>query len=146
MPTPDNCFYAPSSKNYGVSFGRIAHAQWSFAVDGGAIATIIPSNNFLLPVGCVITGGAINVTTQCTSGGSATLSVGLTNPSSVTSLLGATAVASLTVGMQQCVVVPQTASGWLKTTATSQGQIAIATATMTAGVVEIYVFYYESGT
>ena len=147
VTAPDNCYMVPRNTIYGLSAARVAHAVYSFAVDGGLVSTIIVANNFIIPSGSIIYNASINTTTGCTSGGAGTLSVGLTSPSSITSLCGATAIAQLgTATFVQSVPVPQTATTWLKTTAVSSAQVAIGTAALTAGVVEIYVFYFESST
>lgn len=124
---------------------QIAHATYSFAVDGGAIGAITPASNFTLPINAVITNVAINSTTALTSGGSATIAVGTSAGSAANSLKAATAVASYsTNAFLQGITVPQTASTWLKLTAAGQAQITVATAALTAGILEIYVFYYVS--
>ncbi len=132
---------------FGESVLRCAHAQYSFAVDGGAISTITLANNATIPANAMIMSAAVNSTTAGTSGGSATMSIGTSAGSSASSILGATAVASFSSNAKvQAVPVPQTASTWVKLTAAGQITVTIATATFTAGIVEIYVFYYVSST
>jgi hypothetical protein len=132
---------------FGLSAQRVCHAQYSFTNDGGAVGTITPLNNCTLPANAVITNVAINSTTAVTSGGSATVAVGTTAGSSATSLLAATAKASFTANaFVQAVPVPATASTWVKMSAQGQPNITVATAALTAGIIEIYVFYYVSST
>ena len=125
---------------------QVCHATYNFAVDGGAVSTITPASNCTLPANSVIFNSGIEATTAGTSGGSATVAVGLSGTGgSTTALLGATAVASVT-GRLQSAVVPQTASGWKKLTTAGAVTVTIATAALTAGVIEVYVMYYVSST
>lgn len=124
---------------------RMAHATYNFAVDGGVIGAITPATNFTLPKNAVVTNVAINSTTALTSGGSATIALGFTSGAGAASLLAATAVASYSANaFLQGIPVPQTASTWLKLSAPGQAQITVATAALTAGVIELYVWYYVS--
>lgn len=143
----ENDFNLVANTVYGVSALRIAHAQYSFAVDGGAQTTITPVNNFTLPTNSVVTGASLNSTTAG-AGATSTLSVGLSaGGGTTTSLVGATAVATWTTNAKvQATPVPQTASTWIKLTAPAQATVTIATANWTAGVIEIYVFYFVSST
>lgn len=124
----------------GHSVLRVARAIYSFAVDGGAISTITPVSTVALPDNSVIVGGTINSTTACTSGGSATVSVGTSAGSSATSLLAATAVASLSADAR-INAVPTFATP-VKLTAAGNVTFTIATATLTAGVIEATLYYY----
>lgn len=127
----------------GLHVERMARAVYSFAVDGGVVGAITPATNFTLPVNAVITNVAINSTTALTSGGSATIAVGFTAGAAANSLKAATAVASYSANaFVQGVPVPQTASTWLKLTAAGQASITVAVAALTAGVLEIDVWYY----
>ncbi len=148
MPSGENDFNLVSNVAFGVSALRVAHAQYSFAVDGGGIATLTPINNFTLPVNSIVIGCSLNSTTALTSGGSATIAVGLIGGGGATgSLVAATAVASWSLNAKvQAVPVPQTASTWIKLTASAQASVTIAVATVTAGILEIYCFYFVSST
>lgn len=118
---------------------QTAKAIYSFATDGGAISTIIPKRTASLPDNAVIVGGTINSTTACV-GASGTLSVGTSAGSSTTSLLAATAVASLSLDAK-INAVPTFASP-VKLTAAGNVTVSIATTAFTAGVVEITLFYF----
>ena len=124
----------------------VCHAQYNFNVDGGADGLITPLNNCTIPANAVITNVAINSTTAVTSAGSATMSVGSTNSGSgAAAFLALTAKATYAVGaFVQAIPVPSTASTWIKTTTAGSITVTPAVATLTAGVVEIYVFYYVS--
>lgn len=137
---------APNT-GFGLTAQQVCHAQYSFANDGGADAVITPANNCTLPNKAVITNVAINATTTVTSGGAATIAVGTSAGSSGASFLAATTYADFAAGdFVQGVPVPDTASTWVKLSAAGQVTITPATATLTAGVIEIYVFYYVSST
>lgn len=132
----------------GSSASLVGHATYSFAVDGGgAPGLITPASNVTIPVNAIITNCIIDVTTAVTASGSATISVGTSAGSSAASLLAATAKASFTpAGFVQAIPVPQTASTWVKLTAAGQITLTSAVGAITAGVIEIYVFYTVSPT
>lgn len=125
---------------FGLGTLRMARALYSFADDGGAVSTITPKKTVSLPNNAVIVGGTINSTTACTSAGSATVAVGTSAGSSTTSLLAATAVASLSADAR-INAVPVFATP-VKLTAEGEVTVTIATAALTAGVVEITLFYF----
>lgn len=119
---------------------QTAKAVYSFAADGGAVSTIVPKRTFSLPDNAIIVGGTINSTTACTSGGAATVAVGTSAGSSTTAILGATAVASLSADAR-INAVPVFATP-VKLTAAGNITVTIATAALTAGIVEITLFYF----
>lgn len=119
---------------------QTAKAIYNFAVDGGAQGTITPKRTASLPKNAVIVGGSINSTTAFTSAGSATLAVGTSAGSSTTSILGATAKASLSANAL-INAVPVWATP-VKLSAAGNITVTIGTADATAGVVEITLLYY----
>ena len=128
--------------NGGAGLGKLvmAKAIYSFAIDGGVTGLITPKQNVLLPKNAVIVGGTVNSTTAVTSGGSATLSVGTSAGSSATALLGATAKASLSANAVLN-AVPVFATP-VKLSAKGYITVTVGTADLTAGVVEVTVYYY----
>ena len=124
----------------GYSTLMVAKAIYNFANDGGAIAAITPLKTVLLPATAVIVGGTVNSTTAVTSAGAATVSVGTTAGSSASSILVATAKASLSANAVLNAVpvfgtpVKMSAAGYINVT--------VGTATLTAGVIEVVLFYY----
>lgn len=118
---------------------RIARTIYDFAVDGGAVSTITPKKTVRLPKNAVIVGGTVDVTTSCTSAGSATIGVGTSAGSSTTALLAATAVASMGAGLKNAVPVFATP---VKLTAVGDVTVTIATAALTAGVIEVTLLYF----
>jgi len=129
------------AKNY----PRWAHARYENAVLGGAISTITLSDPYgrnFLPQGAIILGGTIDIIVQPV-GASATIALGTSAGSSTTSLKGATAIASWTVG--QLALVPIfTAATYVKLTAAGSITTTIATTALTAGIFEVHLLYVVS--
>jgi len=118
---------------------RVVRAKYDFAVDAGAVSTITPANSESLPANAIIVGGVINSTTAVTSGGSATVAVGTSAGSSTTSILGATAKASLS--LNALINSAATFAAPVKMSAAGSITFTIGTAALTAGVIEVFVFY-----
>jgi len=132
----------------GLSAQLVCHVTYSFAVDGGT-TPVVPAGNCVIPINAVITNVGVQATTSVTASGSATVALGCVAGTAcgASSLMAATAKASLTAGtFGQSIPVPQTASTWVKTTAATGITLTIATGPLTAGVIEIYVMYYQSST
>jgi hypothetical protein len=135
-----------SNATTGISAQRICHITYSFAVDGGT-TPIIPAGNCTIPALAVITNVSINSTTAVTAVGAATVAVGCTGGTGcgASALMAATAKASLGTNVfGQSIPVPQTASTWVKTTAAGGVSLVIATGPLTAGIIELYIFYILS--
>lgn len=111
-----------------------AHARYDFSVDGGAVSTIVPSNSAIVPDNAVIVRCYSVVTTAMTSGGSATLAL---SAGGVT-LKAATAFDNGAFDDEDVTEHAVTD----KTTSGTGIQFTIATAALTAGVVDVYVEYY----
>lgn len=122
---------------------KTAHALYSFAVDGGVQSTITPATSDIIPNNAILVGGTINSTTAVTSLGSATVGIGTSAGSSTTSILAATAKASLSVNALITGVPKFTAPA--KMTAAGAITFTIATADLTAGVIEVWVYYVIAG-
>lgn len=135
-----------NNAQFGYTGMAMCHAQYSFANDGGAVGLITPLNNCTMAANSIIYNASIQATTAATSGGSATVTVGMSGITGGTAiLLGSTAVASVT-GQLQSAIVPQTASGWKKLTSNGNVTITVGTAALTAGIIEVYVFFLTSST
>lgn len=127
--------------------GQMLHAKYNFSVDGGVVGLITPAVNVTIPANFVIQNVALNSTTAVlAAGGAATVSVGLSaGGAGAAALVAATAKASWSANaFVQGIPVPQTASGWIKMSAPGTVTITVATNALTAGVIEIYVFGYQS--
>ena len=114
------------------TIGGIARVTYDFADYGGAVGLItLPLE---LPDGAIVTRGVVDVVTAPTSGGSATIALGL---NAANDLLTATAIASFTgqIELLDDALVKLTADR--KVTAT------VAVAALTGGVFNIYLDYYS---
>jgi len=113
-----------------------AYMRWDFAVDGGAQTTISPATADSIPAGALIVLGSIFVATAC-SGASSTYAIGVSG-GSTTSILGATAVGSMTLNALfagACNATP------VRVATAGQLTITIGAAVSTGGAVEVHVFY-----
>lgn len=116
--------------------------EYDFAIDGGAISTIVLRGagalGGLIPNGAIIVGGYVDILTQLTSGGAATIAC---QAEAAGDVFAATAVASFTVGRKNVLPAPAsgsvTASTYLKTTAARAISIVIAAFALTAGKMRV---------
>jgi hypothetical protein len=119
----------------------IVRGKYDFAVDGGAQSTIAITSGLPIPSGSYVIGGFVDVTTQLTSGGSATIACQV---EAANDILTAVAVASWTTGRKNVLPAPTTgaltASTAVKTTAVRNISIVIATADLTAGVFNVVLY------
>jgi hypothetical protein len=124
---------------------KIARGLYDFAVDGGAISAIPLMGAAHIPAGATIYGGWIEVHTQLTSGGAATIAVGV---ETTTDIVPAIAVASWTAGRKRIVpglTVGATlaASDVVRTTAARDITMTIAAVALTAGKFSVLLFYVD---
>lgn len=117
---------------------RVVKAQYDFATLGGAVGDI--SLGVTIPDNAVITDVVIDVLTNPTSGGSATIAV---KAQSAADLIGATAVASFT-GILQGVPTAGTIASAIKLTANRTVTVTVAVAALTAGKFNVFVKYLLS--
>ena len=125
---------------------KSARGLYDFAVDTGAIATVgLMPAVFRIPAGATIYGGWIEVHTQLTSGGAATIAVTCESAGDV---VPAVAVASWTTGRKQ--IVPGLtagaalgASAVVRTSAERDITATIAAFTLTAGKFSVILFYTD---
>lgn len=118
---------------------QTAHAIYDFAVDGGAIGAITPVKTAAIPDNAIIVGATLNSTTALTSLGSATVAVGTTAGSAANAIKTATAIASL--GADALVNGTVTFAAPVKMTAPGSVNLTVATAALTAGVLEVFVYF-----
>lgn len=115
--------------------------SYSFAVDGGAQGTkVLRSNDGPIPVGSYILTGILEVSTALDSGGSATAAVTVEGAND---LVTATAFGSSpwsTTGRKSVIPVATGATS-LKTTASRNPSLVIATADLTGGVFNLILTY-----
>ena len=117
--------------------GGIAKATYDFSVHGGAVGDI--ALDLKLPDNAIVYQGLIDVVTDPTSGGAATVALQIEGTAD---LLAATAIASVT---GQLDTVPDgTAANVVKLTAEQTLTAVVATAALTAGKFHVYLFYFLS--
>lgn len=118
---------------------------YDFSVDGGAVGTITPKSSILIPAGAVIFGGFIQGITLPTSGGAATIAIGLGSGAQVAALKAATAIATYAAGATVAIIPVFAAANVVKAAAETFVTFTIATAALTAGKVQVTLFYYMQG-
>lgn len=120
-----------------------AYAGWfEVGSDDSTIGThVIEYKNTTIPANAIIVGGTIHVNQDVTSGGAATVALGLNGTGGATnSIMDATAVGSLTAGT--IINSKTTFAAPVKVTTESQITITIATADLTNGQIEIFLQYF----
>jgi len=122
----------------GVGSLSVAHAVYSFAVDGGLVSTITPVQTAAIPANAILVGGTVNPTTAALGAG-ASVAVGTSAGSAINSILAATVVASLTIDALLNAV--PTLSAPRKMTAAGNITLTISGGTLTAGVIEVFVYF-----
>ena len=122
-----------------------AKTTYDFSVDGGAVATITPKSSVIIPAGAVIFGGFIQGITLPVSGGGATIAIGLGSGAQVAALKAATAIATYAAGATVALIPVFTAASVVKAAADTAITFTIGTAALTAGKVQVTVFYYMQG-
>lgn len=132
----------PVQGNGGLGVIGNAKMTYDFAVDGGAVSVITPANSPTIPINAIILGGTIDITTTLTSGGAATIALGLGSGAQVAALKAATAVASYAAG--QLALIPVfTAATYVKAAAAAALTLSIATAALTAGKFDVNLAYIQ---
>ncbi|RKY07151.1 MAG: hypothetical protein DRP56_06240 [Planctomycetota bacterium] len=118
---------------------QVAYFTYDFDKHGGAVGAISVQGDGI-PAGAIITSGVVHVKTACTSGGSATVSIGI---ATAADMLAATAVASLTANALLDVVPDGTATNMVRLTSADNTAIfTVATAALTAGKIVLAVEYF----
>lgn len=125
--------------------GLVGHAKmtYDFTLDGGAIGLITPRDSPILPAGAIILGGVIDITTALTSGGAATIALGLGAGAQVASLKAATAVASYALGTTLVVIPIFTGATALKVAADTKMTLTVAAFALTAGKMNVNLVYIQ---
>lgn len=118
---------------------KFARGRYDFAVDGGAVGTIVISAE-KIPVNAVILGGLVEVDTAVAS---ATGTVAI-EVEAAADILAATGAAGLTAG-RKSVIPAFTGATTVKLTAARDIKVVIATAALTAGVFDVLLAYIDLG-
>lgn len=117
---------------------KVAYFEYDFAMDGGAVGALAMRGD-KLPNDAVITSGMIHVNTACTSGGAATVTMGV---ETAVDVRASTAVAALTANALLDTVPVGTAATAIRTTAGGKGvTLTIGTAALTAGKITLALEY-----
>lgn len=114
---------------------------YDFAVDGGAVGTIVlRSNHGQLPIGAVVTAGFLSVLTGFTTGASGT---GALQAEAANDIVTAAIVSGApwsTTG-KKSIIPAMTGATAVTTTAARSPSFVIATGALTAGKFELVLFY-----
>lgn len=118
---------------------RVARGRYSFAVDGGAVGSTDMTVESL-PANAIVLGGFAEVDTACTSGGAGTLAITLEGAGDIVAAAAVSGAPWSTTGRKSIVPV-FTGATTVKTTVARKIVATIATAALTAGVVDVVLFY-----
>ncbi len=130
----------PYTGGYPTGSLQVVRARYDFAVDGGAVGDIDLTKSAVIPAGAVILGGFVEVDVAPTSGGSATLAIKVEGAGDIVAAAAISGAPWSTTGRKN--TVPAfTGSTTVKTTAARKIQATIATAALTAGVVDVVLVY-----
>jgi hypothetical protein len=130
----------------GGGLGVVGNAKMTyvFGVDGGAVSTITPTNSPTVPVGAIILGGVIDITTAVVGAG-ASVALGFGSGAQVAALLAATAVAGApwsTTGLKAVIPIFTAATAY-KLTAAARMTMTISAAVLTVGVFDVNLVYVQ---
>ena len=123
----------------GVGF-RICRARYSFAVNGGVVGTIALLGATSLPANAVIVGGFVNVTTPLTGGLNATAALQVEGADDIVAAAAVSGAPWSTTG-RKSIIPAFTGATSVITTVASDVSLVIGTADLTAGVVDVFLFY-----
>ena len=123
---------------------EVTKATYDFAVDGGAISTIQLFNSPILPAGTIILGGIIDPITTLTSGGAATVAVGVGSGAQTAAIKAAAAMGTY-AGGTPLAMIPVWSAGFFTVAADGKLSVTIAAATVTGGKFAIHVVSVRSG-
>lgn len=118
---------------------KAIRGRWSFAVDAGAVG----STNMTvgtIPSGAIITHGHVDVTTAVTSSASGTLAITVESAGDIVAAAAVSGAPWSTTGGKSVIPVA-TGATRIKTTADRYIVATIATGALTAGVVDVVLFY-----
>lgn len=119
---------------------RVARGEYSFAADGGAVSTIALIGAADIPSGATILGGWLEVQTQPTSGGAATMAIQIEGANDTVTEAAYGGAPWSTTGLKSIIPV-FTGATMLRTTAARDISLVIGTAALTAGKFSVLVIY-----
>jgi hypothetical protein len=120
---------------------RIIRATYNFAVNGGAIGTINLLSSSDIPQGAIIMGGVVIVTTPPTSGGAGTLALQVEAAGDLVAAAAVSGAPWSTTG-RKSVIPAFTGASSIQTTVARNVNAVIATAALTAGLVDVYLMLF----
>lgn len=122
---------------------QVAKAIYDFSVDGGAVSTITPAKNTTIPANAILLGGFAKASAAAalTAIAGTTISIGTSAGSSATALLGTTAGAIANWAAAAIIPLVPTLAVPVQLTAAGLITFSPGTHAVTAGIVEIYVFF-----
>lgn len=121
---------------------RAVRGRYDFAVDGGAVGDIDLTAETVVPKNAVIMGGFVEVDTAVTSGGAATLAIKVESAGDIVAAAAVSGAPWSTTGRKSVVPV-FTGATTVKTTAARKIVATVATAALTAGALDLVLFYVE---
>lgn len=119
----------------------VAEATYSFAVNGGAVGDITLTQGDTIPLGAIILGGVLEVTTAPTSGGAATIAIKVEGAGDIVAAAAIGGAPWSTTGRKSVIPVFTGATS-VKTTAARSIVATVATAALTAGIFNVHLVYY----
>lgn len=128
----------------GGGLGAVGNAKmtYSFAADGGATATITPTNSPTIPNGAIVLGGVIDITTTLLGAG-VSVALGFGSGAQVAALKAATVVASWTAGTTLVLIPIFTSATYYKLTAAARMTLTVSGGTLTAGIMDVNIAYVQ---
>jgi hypothetical protein len=118
---------------------KAIRGRWDFAVDAGAIGST-NMTSIQIPSGAVIVSGYVEVNTAATSGGAGTLAITVEGAGDIVAAAAVSGAPWSTTGRKSVIPVATGATS-VKTTAARYIVATIAAATLTAGQVDVVLFY-----
>jgi hypothetical protein len=121
---------------------KVARGRYDFAVDGGTIGDINLTVTSQIPANAVILGGFCEVDTAVTSGGSGTLAIKVEGAGDIVAGAAVSGAPWSTTG-RKSVIPAFTGATTVKTTAARKIVATVAVADLTAGAVDVVLFYTQ---
>lgn len=123
---------------------KSVRGRYDFSVDGGATGAIVISGTSQIPAGAYITHGFVEVDTAVTSSASGALAIHVEAADDIVASAAVSGAPWSTTGLKSIVPVA-TGATCKKTTAARSITATIATGALTAGVVDVVLFYVVAG-
>lgn len=129
----------PYTGGYPTLTPKVARARYDFSVDGGATGDIAIASS-TIPAGAYIVGGFAQVDTAVTGGASAELAIKVEGAGDIVASAAVSGAPWSTTGFKD-IVPDNTGSTVVKTTAARTITATVAVAALTAGVVDVVLYY-----